>query len=639
MSYDSEVAADNPLVYWKCEELSGSTLLDSSGNGRDASILTSSVVYGIGGPIETDALSLGMSNWIARSSVDSALDTADHCTWEVWGYTGADTVSTRMLLSRGSLGEVGVTITGAEVADARFRTSGTLYTLTYPGLQNFTWYHIVFVRNGTSALLYVNGYLRDQETSIGTDPIQLDSTTWGIGVTGTGSTNPSHGVSHVAIYDTPLSAARVLAHYEAAKASLPLRATITINLSLDLNTDQLVPVDLPFGHNWSDTFGDGVNPITEELTFATNTNKSEPDYEQRIGARPHGPLRSLDYHISPASGAARARFQGLLYRPGDFYTIPVWSDFGLTTAQADSGASTIECDTTKRDYEPLSYCGVCTDPGDPTTYQFFQIASGGVADDALTLASTVGTTIPSGSYVFPARIASISDDTLAVKSYAADHEDSMIRFDVIESELSTRRITAYTPDTTYLTYEVFTLETAKVNFLDSRPYDLHRRIQSHGKDYQYAQDTGSPQSFPVSFLLKSRDELSAFYGWLDARCGSLVPLFVSTKEQDLIPLSRPTSTTLTVKKTGFTFHYGRRHLEILKTDGSFSRVRITAVSDNGDGTETWTASSAFPTFASISKVSFLKWCVLGSDTITLKHWKGIVTECSVSFRELLTSPE
>jgi hypothetical protein len=100
---------------------------------------------------------------------------------------------------------------------------------------------------------------------------------------------------------------------------------------------------------------------------------------------------------------------------------------------------------------------------------------------------------------------------------------------------------------------------------------------------------------------------------------------------------------LTVKKAGFSFHHGRRDLEILKTDGTFSRVRLTAITDNLDGTETLTTSTSFPTFATISRVSFLKFCTLAQDTITVRYFKGgsngaVIADCSLNMKELLTSP-
>lgn len=636
--YRTTVLADSPLFYARLDELSGSVITDSSGNGFNGTY-QSGVTYGIASPIETDATSLATSGAVGSVNASGILDVRSNFTWEAWGFgEGA------LICRSGQFGLAQTNVLGFDEGAARFYLyiGGVRYTCVSDGLVPSTWYHLVGVRNGTSMLLYVNGILAASPTTIPSGDIAFafGETAFFLGRAASANTSHSSGTDEPAIYGTALSSGRVLAHYEAAKASLPLRATITINLGLELNTDQITPTNFGFAHNYSATFGDGDVPIVEELEYKTNVNQSEPDYQQRISARPHGALRTLEYHVSPISGAARARLQGHLYTPGTFYCVPVWSDYGLTTAQATAGASTISCDTTKRDYEALSYCGTCTDPSDPTTYQFFQILS--VADAALTLTSTVGTTIPSGSYVFPARVCSISEDTLAVKSFAADHEDTVLRFALIESELSTRRITAYTPSTTYKSTEVFTLETAKVSFLDDRPYDISRRTQAHGRDYQYAMDTGSPQTFPVRFLLTSRSALSNFYGWLDARQGKLNPLFVSTKEKDLIVLARPTSDSLTVQKTGFAFHQGRRHLEFLLNDGTYTRKRVLSVTDNGT-TETWTfgapSEDSLPTLGQIVKVSFLKYCTLAQDIIQIRHWKGQIAESSLSFKELLTSPD
>lgn len=654
MSYLSTCLADGPQGLWRLYELTGSQAADESGNSRHGTILTTSlltavpVVYGIGGPILTDNPTYGMSGGVARAPVASALNTTGAFSWEVWGWTGNPSADTAVLLTRsnaaggidGSCIRInGQTITGRVRLDS---TGSTNYEVSYGNqLPWNTWFHIVMTRNGNALLLYVNGYLRDQRTDLPGDTITLTEANWGISATPTGLNNiSSWGVSCAAIYNTQLAANRVLAHYEASQLVLPLRATIIISLGVELNTDQIVPKDLGFAHNFSDTFGDGQVPIVEELSYKTNVNQSEPDYQQRVNAQPHGALRTLEYHLSPASGAARSRLHGCLYAPAQTYTLPIWSDMGVTTGAANSGTNTIPVDTTKRDYQVGSYVGACTDLQNPSTYQFFKISA--VADAQLTLESNIGTTIPSGSPVFPARLASISEDTLAVKSFAADHEDSIIRFEILETELSTRRITAYTPSTTYKSIEVFTLESAKVHFLDSRPYDISRRIEARGRDYQVGRDTGSPQTFPVRFLLTTRSALSDFYGWLDARQGKQNPLFVSSKERDLTITAVSGADVTVSPKTGFSLHHGRRDVEFQKTDGTFVRHRVTSIVDNGTS-ETWTFNSSPPALADISKASFLKFCVLAQDSVQIRFWKGgsngaTIAECSLSFKELLTSP-
>jgi len=652
-TYDAEVLADSPLFYGKLQELSGTVLTDSSGNAQHGTYF-SDVTFGLAGGVETISPSYACGGRVGYvpASLGSFLDLQNAFTWE--GITmiedvGDDTtiIARNSSLSFNGANVLGIT-NGSIVAEISFGGGGAnTYTLSYGPLVPFAKYLVDVTRNAGVMLLYVNGILRAQRTDLPTGAnTNGGGSYWHIGVSNntTGDSTSSGNIfygrrtSHVALYGTALSAGRILSHEEARRASLPLRATIVVNLSLELNTDAIVPTDLPFSHNYSDTFGSGSVPVVETLEYRTNTLQSEPDYQQRISARPHGALRTLEYHLSPKSGAARSKLQGALYTPGTFYCLPVWNDVGLTTAQANSGTSSISCDTTKRDYEALSYCGVCTDPSDPSTYQFFQLTS--VADAALTLASTIGTTIPSGSYVFPARVCSISEDSLAVKSFAADHEDMVLRFEVIESELSTRRITTYTPSTTYKSIEVFTLESAKVNFIDERPFEINRRIQTHGRDYQYAMDTGSPQTFPVRFLLTSRSALSDFYGWLDARIGKLNPLWVSSDETDLTYAFHASgNVTVSSDYIGlYNRHHARRDLHILHTDGTSTNCRITNAVDNGNGTQTLSISPGIPAGKTVSKISFLKFCTLAADTIQLRHYKGNVSECGLSFRDLLTSP-
>lgn len=653
MSYQSEVLADNPVFYARLDELSGLVITDISTNAHNGTY-SAAAALGWNSPILTDASSKAVRGNLGRvtAAAGSPRDLTANFTWECWGYYDLSYItagSAHIINRRGQWGlshNCQIGFNSAEIMfDLVLGTGGseTFYRLQKTGLTDGAWYHLVGVRNGTVALLYVNGVLADQDTTLITDAVNYNGSgiDWHFGQSVNTTAFPSAGTDEIALYDTPLSAARVLAHYEAALPILPLRATIIINVGVDLNTDQIVPSDFGFAHNFSDTFGDSPIPIVEEITYKTNVNQSEPDYQQRVNAQPHGAYRTLEYHVSPSSTGGRSRLHGELYTPADYYCVPVWSDAGITTAQASSGASTISLDTIKRDYQVGSYIGACTDLQDPTTYQFFKITV--VADTQITIEGTVGTTIPSGSPVFPARVCSISEDNFAFKSFAADHEDAILRFDVLETELSTRRITTYTPATTYLSTEVFTLETAKVSFLDSRPFDVQRRIQTMGRDYQYAVDTGSPQTFPVRFLLTTRSDLSDFYGWLDARQGKQNPLWVSTKEKDLIVTARPAATQLTVSpKTGFSLHHGRRHVEFLLTNGTIVRDRVTAITDNG-ATETWTFANGTPLLVEIAKVSFLKYCTLASDSVQIRYWKGgasgaVIAESSLSFRELLTSP-
>jgi hypothetical protein len=664
MSYQSEVLADTPALYYRLDMVgaahNGDTIPDLSGNTLDGSLsynLTSGhsvgnpIVepYGYGSPIETDPASreiFAQNSFLEHAQIlcnsDSLIEPAGDFTLEAWiRPTGALGYNPQDCLGKKNACYLGIYNNGSGLGGAVYDSASTIFHSTDSGFvatygQS---YHCVLVRLGNALAFYINAVLKHTTTITSGLPTQVTGDQFYISPFQSGDC--AFRADEVAFYTHALSGSRILVHYEAAKAPPSLRATITVMVGVELNTDQITPVDFGFAHNFSDTFGDSQIPIVEEIAWKTNVNQSEPDYQQRVSARPHGAYRSLEYHLSPSSGAGRARLQGALYTPAEQYLIPVWSDSGVTTGAASSGTNQIPVDTTKRDYQVGSYCGACADAQTFGTYQFFKILA--VSDTQLTLGSNIATTIPSGSIVFPARLASISDDSLSVKSFAADHEDQILRFEILETELSTRRITAYTPSTTYKSIEVFSLEAAKVTWLDERPYTIGRRIQARGRDYQYARDTGSPQTFPVRLLLADRSALSDFYGWLDARQGKLNPVWVSSRERDLTVTARPSGSTLTVSpKTGFSFHHGRRDIEFLKTDGTYSRVRVTAVTDNGS-TETWTFDATVPLLADISRASFLKFCTLAQDSIQVRYFKGgssgaVIAEATVQFRELLTSP-
>lgn len=640
MSYESVVLSKNPFYFARLNELSGTSITDLSGNDY-AGTFNSGVVLGIASPIETDSGSTA-----AGLHVGIVTAPAPTGAWSMGGWVYASSSQDVAVVARnGQFLLSGGNFLAWDHGAGRIRgfvsNSGAQVEVSYtPGATN-TWYRVLMTRNGSVVRLYVNAVLRDQDT--GFSAAAMDGTwtsigTWKLGCLGDSGNlgNLGGAIDEIDLYDYALTAADEQEIYESALAVLPLRATIVLNFSVELTTDAIIPVDLPFSHNYSATFGDQNIPIVEELSWQTNVNQSEPDYQQRISARPHGPLRTLEYHLSPRAGAARARLQGALWTPGQFYCVPVWSDVGVLTGTATSGTNTLSLDTTLRDYEIGSYVGICSNTLDPNSYQFFQIAA--ISDSQLTLDQNIATTVASGSLVFPARVASISDDALSFTSFAANHEDVGLRFELLESELSTRRITEYTPSTTYKSIEVFSLESAKVPHLNERPFDLTRRIQARGRDYQYSVDTGSPQVFPVRFLLTSIAARSQFYGWLDARQGKLNPVWVSSKEKDFIPTARPTSTTLTVTKTGFSLHDARRDVEFLLTNGSYLRARVTNIQDNLNGTETFTFDQSVNPVAEISRASWLKFCTLASDKIKIQHWKGGVSECGLNFKELLTSP-
>lgn len=654
-SYEDTVNSFNPVAFYRLDELSGSVMTDSSGNAEHGTYYGTGT-FGVASPIETDAASKAISGAVGTVSALTVPDISNAFTWIAWGYHSS--ISGRVLICRnkdsGFSSANVMQFIGHRTANVNLADASSSWGLSYDIAADDApdaWVMVAVTRNTNVMRLYSHGLLVAERTDLPVGslaPYIDDDDLWSFGRGVQSAAFTSMGTDEIALFDYALTAANLLEIYESALAVLPLRATVTVRVSVELDTDQVIPVDFPFAHNFANPVSGAETPITEILSYKTNVNQSEPDYQQRINAQPHHAQRTLEYMITPASANARARLHSALWIPGEVYKLPVWGDWMPLTAQATATDSSLSLDTTKRDYQVGSYVVICSNVRDPSTYQFFLITS--VADGSLGITPNVVTTVPVGSPAAPARLACLPESSLSVESHLADRETGIFQFEVLSTELSTRRVTAYTPSATYKSIEVFNLEKAKVEWLDPTSYQITRRQlgtgNPTGNDYQRAIDTGSPQTIPLRVLLTTRAALSEFYGWLDARQGKQNPVWVISNEDDFEVTAR-TASSLTVTNTNYKVrydvHHGRRDIAILKTDGTYAYHRISAAVDNGNGTETLTVNATTPLLAVISKVSFLKFCT-APDIFELTFHRdisiagGMTVECSFVMTELLTSP-
>lgn len=693
-AYRDAVLADSPGGYWRLDMVgaaaNGQAVPDSSSNDHHGALVLSAepgfAPYGAATMIETDAASRAMFvshfpggghgsyNFHPQSTCyvsipDHADFDAGDVTCECWykpgdmDYYGGPANTDMTILGKSDAYRVGliwgpvVFPPGGALGEVWFRfffevklsdnsfarvTAGSLVPITS------TPYHLVGIRQGTTLALYINTSLEASgsspalATNSNSSPVVIGSTTF---LSTTLAT-----IDECAIYDHALTFDRIQAHYEAAKLSLPAYFTSTTRVSLDIDTDAVIPVDFPFSHNWAQAVGGSPVSVRETLSWRTNTIQSEPDYQQRINAQPHTAERSLDYSVT-VTAIQRARLRNALHVPGETYRIPIETDWMPLTSDALAGANTLELDTTLRDFEVGSYCVAVPDPYDPTSYQFFQIAA--LTDTDITTVEDVGDELPEGAPVYACRLAVLPDEDLSPESHSADRETWRLNFKILSTEISTRRVTAYTPAATYRGLEIFDRSVVKVEWLDAKSYQFGRRFEgtgnNSGDDYYRALDTGSSGLIPAAVTLVARAELSAYYGWLEARQGKQNPLWVISEERDFEKTARVSGTVIKVLASDYerTFTTGRRDLAFLKSDGTLFYRRVAAVQDNGDGTESLTVDStvSLSDYNAVTRISFLKYCTLSSDEISLDFHRDLgtpgnfIVESGFALREMLYSPE
>jgi len=667
-SYEDEILADSPVVYYRLDvsppASNGQSVPDLSGNGLDGTLSYAGTVdcWGQASPIETDGSSSAFRGTNSGmlpypGDITARIDTPHDSLMAVtndFAVEGWVNINSNIPLG-GTFGLVwkqgsgGIALSTADSAATRlavfcFDNAATLWVVSDLSMridEHFgEWFHVVGVRVANTLAIYVNGRLRN--TKIITSGLPTLS-----------NSNPFHIHSNPGFYDVTydeaawytnsLTGVRVRAHYDAARPAYQLSARLAIRSTLSLNTTQEELVEFPFDHNFAAPFGDGMVPINERLSYFTDVIPSRTDYEQRITLRAHGPSRTLQYQVTPSSPRAKAALNALLFRPAQTYLIPISSDRAPLTANVMTGDSTVSLDTVGRDFEVGSRLRL----GTWNNYETCAISS--VTDTDVTIAGTLANDWPAGTPVRPVRKAKLIRNK--IKNHAADRESDTLDFQIVSSELSTNRAAVFTPALTYRDEEIFNLERVRVDFLQELSIEDFRRVNTldnkTGTLDQFSGDTGTARSIPVRLLIRDNAARAQFFGWLATRQGQSVPLWIPSYENDFQAVSKSGS-NLTIQSIGYSqqynLHAARRDVCFILNDSTFACLRITAAEDNGDGTETLTFDDSVPTLTDVNRISWLKYCRLQSDEIEIEWHRAsssgaTILECTIAFRELLTSPE
>ena len=232
MSYSSEVLADSPLGYWRLGDTSGLTMVDSSGNGRNGTYSSGSVILG-----QTGAL-VGDSNTAVDFNVGTSYASCAAAAWQ--NQTSAFTVEAWVKASGSGIYSIVDRDSNGANRPWQFRVNagkleflritnaaGTISVITVASaatnVTNNAWHHVAATYDGTTLRLYIDGAADGSAALTGgiqsTSAIPMAIGANSSGGLGANQRWPSK-MDEVAYYSTALSAARVAAHY-AAGSSLP----------------------------------------------------------------------------------------------------------------------------------------------------------------------------------------------------------------------------------------------------------------------------------------------------------------------------------------------------------------------------------------------------------------------------------
>lgn len=224
MTYASEVLADSPWGYWKCDETSGTSLADSSGNSR-ALTITGSPTLNQSGP-DTGVPSIDWPSSAVTEHYASGTTLAPTtCTAEAWVYlTATPTTQTPIMGTAAAYGN------NTQRIQMSIASTGKVEWLIYQGgatataiasasaLSLNTWHHVVCSIGAATQKIRI-----DKATSNSTAGTSVSSGTESIFVHGGGNsggaTDFTNGgaikIARPAFYTTQLSDARADAHFDA----------------------------------------------------------------------------------------------------------------------------------------------------------------------------------------------------------------------------------------------------------------------------------------------------------------------------------------------------------------------------------------------------------------------------------------
>jgi hypothetical protein len=230
-SYQDTILADSPVLYWRLGEASGTSAVDISASGYNGTY-TSSPTLSQTGALTADSdksVVFTGSNYVIQTSTGN-LTGSSPSTESIEMWVKPTSVGTSMGLYQTANGLTSPTPTRllqvATNGKVRALPCNVAYTdYTTSALSSGAWTHIVWTRNGTTNLIYING---TQETS------NSISATCGMQSTYLANGFPGYfsgAIDEFAIYNTTLSAGQVAAHYNAGIATYGSICTSTTSFS------------------------------------------------------------------------------------------------------------------------------------------------------------------------------------------------------------------------------------------------------------------------------------------------------------------------------------------------------------------------------------------------------------------------
>jgi hypothetical protein len=271
VDYPTTILADNPIAYYRLEETSGTTAVDSSASGLFPGVYNFSGGYPVLGQPGIDINSIGLSAGQSASVTAGyypELNQQAPFSFEIW----ARPISTDPVNYRCPIGNFSGWGTATQSGWYVYQTPGSASAfacitasgvwITSPAITLFNWYHLVGTYDGANMSFYLNGvlvgtqnasgYTANSVNNAGVNPIAL-----GFRGDASGYGAFDGGVDEFAYYTYALTAAQVLTHYQVGTNSFRATALPPSILTDVMSTNAYAGHTVQFS-----VVADGTAPLT-----------------------------------------------------------------------------------------------------------------------------------------------------------------------------------------------------------------------------------------------------------------------------------------------------------------------------------------------------------------------------------------
>jgi hypothetical protein len=336
--------------------------------------------------------------------------------------------------------------------------------------------------------------------------------------------------------------------------------------------------------------------------------------------------------------------RNLIYSSDSLWSVPIWLDKTLLTAQASSGQKIISvAETDYRHFYQGRKC-LLVKPSDFTVYEAATMST--ISSVEIIMTSNLVSTWPAGSFIFPLYDCRLSPEQ-EISINSAIMRNTILDLEFVEAYETARSFTYTAPSSGAATYhgeDVFIQPLHKpLSYKFNRPGEL---LQFLGIGY-FDSELALGRNFMTmksSIRRLSRQDLWETFTFFDSKQGRLGQFWVPTWAKDIVVTQAilSTDTVINIEDIEYgTFYLNNeiigRHIYIQFPDGSYTFKKIVDAA-----TTTITLHEAIGTTVlgnGLSKVliCFLMLARFDMDTLTMNYIDGDKGMADLSFCGLLDS--